>query len=164
MAEGRRCTWNLSEEHIPWPLHIAAELEEHSSCLEANKRNMESSPRFLGAEGTRKWEAHSDQVPYDGETPLEGCSPPFLSQRLKSGGACHRAPLPGCGLSEVEDRILREGHTLEPRFPFWVADIPLQGGGTTLVVVLLPLRPDDRRGEGASRPCLEACTPHPFCG
>ena len=164
MAEGRRCTWNLSEEHIQSPLHIAAKLEEHSSCLEANKRNMESSPRFLGAEGTRKWEVHSDRVPCDGATLLEGCSPPFLSQRLKSEGACHRAPLPGCGLSEVEDRILREGHTLEPRFPFWVADIPLQGGGTTLVVVLLPPRPDDRRGEGANRPCLVACTPHLFCG
>ena len=95
MEGGRRCTWNLSEEHIQSPLHIAAKLEEHSSCLEANKRNMESSPRFLGVEGIYMWEVHSDQVPCDGATLLEGCSPPFLSQRLKSEGACHRAPLPG---------------------------------------------------------------------
>ena len=81
MEGGRRCTWNLSEEHIQSPLHIAAKLEEHSSYLEANTRSMESSPRFLGAEGTHMWEVHSDQVPCDGEVPLEGCSPPFPSQR-----------------------------------------------------------------------------------
>ena len=110
------------------------------------------------------WEPRSDHVPLGGELLLEGCSLPFLSQRLRWEDACHRAAWPDCGLLEEGDRIVTEEHTVDPAIPSWAADIPLQEGGKRLAAVLLPPRRDGKRGEAEDKPCLEACRPPLFCG
>ena len=109
------------------------------------------------------WEPRSDHAPLDGELLLEGCSLPFLSQRLRWEDACHRAAWPDCGLLEEADRIVTEEHTVDPAIPSWAADILLQEGGKRLAAVLLPPQRDGRREEEADKPCLEACRPRLFC-
>ena len=139
-------------------------LEEHSSCLEAGKRNKESFPPLLAVEGTHMWEPHSDQAPLGGELLLEEYSLPFLSQSLKWEDACHQVPWPDCGLWEGGDKIVMEEHTVDPAIPSWAADILLQEDCKRLAGVPLPPRRDGRREEAADKPCLEACRPHLSCG